>query len=96
MKPNKPNADDPEVDPKDIDAVAQEVTDPGVEPAPEEAPEMARVTQWDEAPDSTGTVAPKHGMDTDENVVGEELVQDGVEAADRDSRLASVDPDYEP
>jgi hypothetical protein len=31
----------------------------------------------------------------DENAVGEELVEDGVESADRDQRLAAADPDYE-
>lgn len=96
MKAKKMQNDDPDVDPRDIEAAADEVTDPGVDPAPEESPELARVTQWDEAPSSTGTVTPKYSEDSDENQLGEELVQDGVEAADRDSRLAATDPDYEP
>lgn len=96
MKANKQTNDDPDVDPKDIQAAAEEMTDPGVDPAPEESPELARVTQWDEAPSTTGTATPKYGGDMDENQVGEELVQDGVESADRDSRLAATDPDFEP
>lgn len=96
MKAKKLQNDDPDVDPRDIEAAAEDITDPGVDPAPEEAPELARVTQWDEAPATTGSATPKYSGDMDENQLGEELVQDGVESADRDSRLAAVDPDYEP
>jgi len=96
MKPKKMENQDPDVDLRDFEEVSEELTDPGVEPAPEVPPGMADVTQWDEAPATEGTMAPNVGTQREENEVGEELVQDGVEAADRDSRLASVDPDYEP
>lgn len=95
MNAKKLKNDDPDVDPRDIDEAAQETTDPGVEPAPELPPGAEKLTQWDEAPGTRGSATPSELVD-DESQIGEELVQDGVEAADRDSRLASTDPDYEP
>ena len=95
MNAKKQKNEDPEVDPRDIDEAAQEITDPGVEPPPELPPGAENLTEWDEAPGTRGTATPS-GLGDDENQVGQELVEDGVEAADRDSRLASTDPDYEP
>ena len=95
MKPKDLKKDlEADFDPEEIEDAAQEITDPGVEPPPEVSPETENLTKWDEAPGSTGGVVPKV-MPEDENAVGEELVDDGVESADRDQRLAAADPDYE-
>jgi hypothetical protein len=96
MKPKEPNTDNPDFDPAEVQAAASEITDLGVEPPPEEVPGTENVTKWDEAPGSSGHVTPKYPLESEENQVGEELVQGGVESADRDQRLAAADPDYEP
>ena len=45
--------------------------------------------------DAAGEAVPKV-LPEDENAVAEELVEEGVEEADRDQRIASADPDFEP
>jgi hypothetical protein len=96
MNPNDPKSDlEADFDPAEVDAAAQEITDPGVEPPPEVSKATENLTAWDEAPGSRGGPVEKFQLD-EENQVGAELVQDGVESADRDSRLAAADPDYEP
>ena len=68
-------------------------------PADDRAPEVdertGSLTAWDEAPASTGTVAHKNMLD-DEIPPGELLVEEGVDEADREQRIAAADPDYEP
>lgn len=96
MKPKEPNTDEIDFDPEEIESAAQEVTDIGVEPPPEEVPGTENLTTWDEAPASSGGVTKKYPEDKEENQLGQDLVQNGVESADRDSRLAAADPDYEP
>jgi hypothetical protein len=96
MKAKEPNTDETDFDPEEVQAAAEEVTDLGVEPPPEQVPGTENVTTWDEAPASSGHATPKYPIDEEENQVGEELVQGGVESADRDQRLAAADPDYEP
>jgi hypothetical protein len=96
MKKNEPNTDEMDYDPAGAEQAAEEVTDIGVEPPPEVAPPTENLTTWDEPPGSTGKTTPNYGIDQEENQVGEELVQSGVESADRDSRLAGSDPDVEP
>jgi len=81
----------------------------GDEPNPEEiisAPEVTPplppeldnrtkdVTEWDDPPASHGEAAPKVGFD-DENSVASELVEEGIDEADREQRLAAEDPDFE-
>ncbi len=95
-KVKEPNTDELDYDPTGVEEAAEENTDLGVEPPPEIAPNTENLTTWDEPPASTGTATPKYPLDEEENQVGEELVQGGVESADRDSRLAASDPDYEP
>jgi hypothetical protein len=95
MKPKEPNTDELDFDPVDVDEAAQENTDLGVEPAPELPPGTANLTTWDEAPDAKGHAVPNRMVDEDENQVGADLVEGGVESADRDQRLAASDPDYE-
>ena len=95
MKRKEPTPDlEADFDPEEIQAAAEEVTDPGVEPAPEVTALTGNLTEWDEAPGNSGVAKPKVPAD-DENAVGQELVEDGVESADRDQRLAAADPDYE-
>jgi hypothetical protein len=95
MKPKDAKQDlEADYDPAEIQEAAEEITDPGIEPAPEVNPQTENLTKWDEAPGSTGHKAPTVRPE-DENAVGEELVDDGVESADRDQRLAAADPDYE-
>ena len=95
-KAKEPNTDEMDFDPTGVEEAAAEVTDIGVDPAPEIAPATENLTTWDEPPGSTGKATPKYPLDQEENQVGEDLVQGGVESADRDSRLAASDPDYEP
>jgi hypothetical protein len=96
-KPAEPN-DDPDVDPEEIaDATDERI--PGnaeTDPLPPEVDEETEeLTSWDEAPASSGTITPKV-LPEDENPPAEELVRDGLEAADRDQRIAAADPDFEP
>ena len=95
-KVKEPNTDEMDFDPTGAEEAAEESTDLGVEPPPEIAPNTENLTTWDEPPTSTGHATPKYPLDEEENQVGEELVQGGVEFADRDSRLAASDPDVEP
>ena len=81
-------------DPADIDEAAQEITDPGIDPAPELPIGAENLTTWDESPATRGGATQKFNL-SDENGVGQALVEDGVESADRDQRLAAADPDYE-
>ena len=82
--------------PEEVAAAAAEITDLGVEPPPEEVPGTENVTTWDEAPSSAGHATPKYSLDQEENQVGQDLVEGGVESAVRDQRVAAADPDYEP
>lgn len=95
-KAKEPNTDEMDFDPKGAEEAAEETTDIGVEPAPETAPATENLTTWDEPAGSTGSATPRYTLDADENQVGAELVEGGVESADRDSRLAGSDPDVEP
>jgi hypothetical protein len=96
MKAKEPNTDEMDFDPEEVATAASEITDLGVEPPPETVPGTENVTTWDEAPDSSGHVTPKYSLDKEENQIGQDLVEGGVESADRDQRLAAADPDYEP
>jgi hypothetical protein len=95
MKPKDLKQDlEADFDPEAIQEAAEEITDPGVEPPPELSLRTEKLTEWDETIGSTGTQAPKVRPE-DENSISEELVEDGIESADRDRRLAAEDPDYE-
>lgn len=59
--------------------------------APEEVQgQLEEVVAWDQPVHASGTRAPRVGLD-DENTAPEQLVQEGVEEADHDRRLASAD-----
>jgi hypothetical protein len=86
-------ADDPEFDPKELEEAVSEDNHTPI--PPEVTPETAQLTEWDKPPTTTGAAAPKVGPD-DEAMIGKDLAEEGVEAADRDQRIAAVDPDFEP
>lgn len=89
--PSDKNRED--IDPDEIDTAMQRT--PG-QPAPPEIPaELENLTEWDLPLEATGEPAPKI-VPEDESEVPEELVEEGVEEADRDQRIASADPDFEP
>jgi hypothetical protein len=86
-------ADDPDFDPREIESA--EFAEPEDEIAPEVDCRTVELTAWDEPPSSSGTAAPKTPME-DEISPGEQLLQEGIDEADREQRLAASDPDYEP
>ena len=92
--PRKPQGfDDPEIDPHALeDAEYSEGSD---ERAPEVDQRTVELTAWDEPPGSSGTSAPKVHLE-DEIPPGELLVEEGLEEADREQRIAAADPDFEP
>ena len=56
--------------------------------APEADSDLEQVTTWDEAPADTGHLVAKVPLE-DETNVAEQLVEDGLEEADHDIRVAS-------
>jgi len=95
MNASVPDPDDREedVDPEEVDLAGERT--PLHPPAPEVPPKMEALTEWDEPPAAIGGQAHKV-LPEDEVNIAEELVEEGVEEADRDQRLASSDPDFEP
>ena len=87
-----PNEDD-DIDPAEIEAASDE-TPTDVTP-PELNPQTENLTEWDEAPASSGSAAPRV-MPEDETSIAEQLVNEGTDEADRERRLAAADPDFEP
>jgi hypothetical protein len=85
--------DDPEIDPQELENA--EYSTAADERAPEVDARTVELTAWDEPPGSSGTSAPKVPMD-DEVPPGEQLVEEGLDEADREQRLAASDPDFEP
>jgi hypothetical protein len=85
--------DDPDFDPREIENA--EFSEPTNGIAPELDERTVELTEWDEPPGSTGTAAPKSQLE-DEVSAGEQLIEEGLDEADRDQRLAASDPDYEP
>jgi hypothetical protein len=92
--PRRRRADeDPEIDIREIEEA--ESSTAADEQAPEVDPRTVNLTSWDEPPGSSGTSAPKTQLD-DEIPPGEQLVEEGIDEADREQRIAASDPDYEP
>ena len=88
----QPN-EDPEFDPEVLADAAQNLRTEAV--PPELDPATAELTEWDTAPSSSGRVAPKV-LPEDEVPATEKLVGEGIDEADRELRIAAVDPDFEP
>jgi len=65
--------------------------------APELNAKTEELTEWDDAPESHGTAAPKViPEDNDDDTIASKLVYEGTDEAERDRRIAAADPDYEP
>ena len=65
--------------------------------APELNAKTEELTEWDDAPESHGTAAPKViPEDNDDHTIASKLVYEGTDEAERDRRIAAADPDYEP
>ena len=92
MTTPRPNDDD-KPDPEEIEAASDET--PTDVTAPELSPATKDLIEWDEPPTASGAAAPKV-LPEDEVPVGEELVYEGSDEADRERRMAAADPDFEP
>jgi len=89
-----PNEDDQENAEEIADTADETPTDVT---APEVSPRTENLTAWDEAPASRGSAVPTAtNDDDDEDTIAAKLVYEGTDEADREQRLASADPDYEP
>lgn len=65
--------------------------------APELDEKTEELTEWDDAPESHGTAAPKVvPEDNDDDTIASKLVYEGTDEAERERRIAAADPDYEP
>lgn len=89
--PQSSEADD--VDPEEIEAASDET--PTDVTAPEVDTGTKELVVWDEAPGSSGSATPTVRPD-DEAPIGERLVYEGTDEADRERRMAAADPDFEP
>ena len=87
------SSEDPEYDPEELDEAVNEL--PSGVHAPEVSEQTENLTEWDDPTDSTGHSVDKIPLE-DETLLAEELVDDGIEAADSDQRIAAADPDLEP
>jgi hypothetical protein len=81
-----------DVDPREIEDASDET--PGTDKAPELIAQAGDLTEWDR-PLTAGAAAPKVPME-DEIAPVEELVNEGLDEADRNQRMAAADPDMEP
>jgi len=91
-KPVEPSDDD-DFDPEEIEAAAAEVLTPSN--APEENSKTENLTEWDQPATASAGSVPKTPLE-DETAIPELLTEEGIDEADRDQRLASADPDFEP
>jgi hypothetical protein len=85
--------DDVEFDADEIEAAAEERVTPSN--PPEVDSQTENLTEWDQPASAAAHSAPKNPIE-DETTIAEELVEEGVDEADREQRLASADPDFEP
>lgn len=85
--------EDPEYDPEELDEAVNE--QPSGVHAPEVNEQTENLTEWDDPIDSSGHSVDKIPLE-DETLMAEELVEDGIDAADSDQRVAAADPEIEP
>ena len=65
--------------------------------APEVNAKTEELTEWDDAPESHGTAAPKvTPEENDDDTIASKLVYEGTDEAERERRIAAADPDFEP
>lgn len=87
--PAKPQpADDPDVDPNEVIEASDERNT--VERAPEVPAGLEGATEWDTPVGATGTPAAKSGLD-DEETVGTQLILEGLDEAERERRIAAAE-----
>ncbi len=89
MRPDEYPAD-PERDKTELLDAAQEIRTS--ELPPEVDPKTASLEAWNDVPDESGREVPKVAME-DEIPAVEQLVEEGMEEADREQRIAAADPD---
>lgn len=82
---------------------AEELADAAADESPTDvtAPELnaktEELTEWDDAPESHGTAAPKVvPEENDDDTIASKLVYEGTDEAERERRIAAADPDFEP
>ncbi|MDR3402346.1 MAG: hypothetical protein P4L99_07590 [Chthoniobacter sp.] len=93
-KKTPPNEEDQEIAEEIVAASDETPTDVT---APETSAETEKLTAWDDVPASHGSAVPTvTNDDDDEDSIAAKLVYEGTDEADREQRLASADPDYEP
>jgi len=85
--------DEDDLDPQEIENAADE--SPVVTDAPENSSRTEYLTEWDTPPHALGTAAPKVPMEDEVGPV-EELINEGLDEADRQQRMAAADPELEP
>ena len=94
MNPAPPDSNDAEeFDAEELEsATSERVT-------PDQPPEVSKTTEeltaWDEPSHIAGGSAPKIPME-DEAPAAEKLIEEGMDEADREQRMAAADPDFEP
>jgi len=82
--------EDPDRDPAEMVEASEELT--GTNTAPEIVEGVEELTEWDTPVGAAGDSAPRVRPE-DEVPPAEILVQDGIEEADREQRIAAADPD---
>jgi hypothetical protein len=87
-KPTEPN-EDQEFDPEEIDSAANQT--PAYAMPPELDERTRNLTEWDEPPPPSVNALPD-----DEESVAEKLVNEGIDEAERERRMAAADPNFEP
>lgn len=90
-KSPEPNDDEDRDDEEMIEAADETPTDVI---APETDEQTKDITTWDDPPTATGSAVPKVVPDDDASV-GEELVYEGTDEAERERRMAAADPELE-
>jgi hypothetical protein len=84
---------DAEFDPEEIEAATEERVTP--ESAPEVNAKTEKLTEWDQPVSEAGGNVPKTPFE-DETTIANELIEEGIDEADREQRIAAADPDFEP
>jgi hypothetical protein len=75
---------------RDFAQAAEELRTTGVIAEAPEAGELENLTAWDTPLDARGHQATEAALD-DEAIVGEKLVEEGIEEADHDRRVSAVE-----
>jgi hypothetical protein len=92
MTIDKPTPNDEDSDPHALEDATDETA---AEPDPPEVTEQTKeLVAWDEPPGAAGHEVPPV-QPADETSAAEQLVEEGIEEADRDRRIAAADPDFE-